>query len=284
MMMKVNGKTKVYGIIGDPVEHSLSPLMQNAAFEALNLNCVYVPFAVVPSNLEAAVKGLFALGVGGFNVTIPHKTAIIPFLDQISGDAELCGAVNTVNCENGRLVGYNTDGIGFIRSLKEDLAFEPQGSRVLLIGAGGAARGALASLCGAGTASIIVANRTRERGDTLIETFCSRFPQLRFESIPLEDLNKNLIRADLVVNTTSVGMGKTSFEALELGAIKDGAAVYDMVYSPPETPLLAAARARNLRCANGLGMLAAQGEAAFKIWTGVDSPLGLMKRELASMF
>ncbi len=284
--MKLTGKTKVLGIIGHPVEHSLSPVMHNAAITALGLDYVYVPFPVEPENLSAALHGLRALGIRGFNVTIPHKSSVIPLLDKISPEAELCGAVNTVSREKDLLVGYNTDGIGLLKSLKEDLGFEPSGATVLILGAGGAARGALASLCKAGVSRMIIANRTRERGDALLGKFRDKFTNVAFSlsSLEMEQLEENLKTADILVNTTSVGMNGTSFEKLDLALMGSHAMVYDMVYSPPETPLLAAARRKGLACANGIGMLAAQGEASFLIWTGEESPAGLMKKRLLDEF
>jgi shikimate dehydrogenase len=169
--MKVSGKTKVLGIIGRPVEHSLSPVMHNSAIAALGLDYVYVPFHVETENIGKAVNGLRALGVKGFNVTIPHKTAVMPFLDKISAEAELSGALNTVSLENNILAGYNTDGSGLLKSLREDLGFDASGASVLLLGAGGAARGVLAALCTAGVSRAIIANRTETRGRDLMESF-----------------------------------------------------------------------------------------------------------------
>jgi shikimate dehydrogenase len=281
--MNITGKTKILGIIGHPVAHSLSPLMQNAALAALGLDYVYVPFPVEPQNLAEAVNGLRALGVHGFNVTIPHKTAIIPLLDRVSAEAELSGAVNTVRRENGLFVGYNTDGTGFIQSLKDDLGFNPDGATVLILGAGGAARGGVAALCRAGVARIIVANRTKEKGEALIGSFSGQFAHIKFAlcSLEAEALARYLRDINLIVNTTSVGMNGSSFDGLDLDALAPDSRVYDMVYSPPETPLLVAARGRNLTCANGLGMLASQGEAAFSLWTGMEPPGGLMKLKLS---
>jgi shikimate dehydrogenase len=282
MNMKITGKTKVLGIIGHPVEHSLSPLMQNAALAALGLDYIYVPFPVEPRNLALAVQGLFSLGIRGFNVTLPHKAAIIPLLDRIAPEADLSGAVNTVCREEGRFVGYNTDGAGLLKSLGDDLSFSPAGASVLILGAGGAARGAVAALCRAGVARIFVANRTKENGAALVDTFRGKFADVQFflASLEREELAECLKGADLLVNTTSVGMNGSSLPGLDLQLLSSGAKVYDMVYSPPETPLLVAARLHNLSCANGLGMLAAQGEAAFSLWTGMESPRGLMKRKL----
>ena len=284
MTMNLTGTTKVLGIIGHPVEHSLSPLMQNAALRELGLDYVYVPFPVEPGSLREAIQGMRALGIRGFNVTIPHKSAIIPFLDKISPEAILCGAVNTVCREEDLLVGYNTDGTGFLTSLGEDLGFQPAGSTVLILGAGGAARGALAALCAAGVSCVVVANRTRERGEAIVEKFRDTFDAVTFHlcSLDMVHLEPFLQTADLLVNTTSVGMNGTSFDGIDLSLMKTGAVVYDMVYSPAETPLLASARSMGIPCANGTGMLAAQGEAAFYLWTCLEPPRGLMKKTLLS--
>ncbi len=282
MKMNINGKTKILGIIGRPVEHSLSPVMHNAAIMSLGLDYAYVPFHVEPDNLGAAVNGLRALGVKGFNVTIPHKTAVMSFLDKISPEAELSGAVNTVSVENNLLTGFNTDGAGLLKSLREDLNFDPSGASVLILGAGGAARGALAALCMAGVSRVVIANRTESRGLDLMGSFRDRFTRINFGMSSMEpgQLEVNLKTVDLLLNTTSVGMSGTAFNGINLAAINPGSVVYDMVYSPPETPLLAAAAEIGIKCANGIGMLAAQGEAAFTIWTGLKPPDGFMKNVL----
>ena len=248
----------------------------------LGLDYVYVPFPVEPDFLGAAVEGLRRLGVWGCNVTIPHKTAVIPFLDRITREAELAGAVNTVYRDGTLLVGHNTDGIGFLASLRQDLNRDPAGATVLLLGAGGAARGALAVLAASGVARIIIANRTLERGRALVERFGALFDSVRFDisSLEAEELSRCLRCADILVNTTSVGMDGTTFDGLSLAEMRPDGAVYDMVYVPAETPLLTAARERGLACANGAGMLAGQGEAAFALWTGQDAPRNVMKRKL----
>jgi shikimate dehydrogenase len=280
--MEIRGKTRVLGIIGWPVGHSLSPPMQNAAIDALGLDYVYVPFPVAPEFLGAAVEGLRRLGVWGCNVTIPHKTAVIPFLDRITREAELAGAVNTVYRDGTLLVGHNTDGIGFLASLRQDLNRDPAGATVLLLGAGGAARGALAVLAASGAARVIIANRTLERGRALVDRFGALFGSVRFDVSSLEagELSRCLRCADILVNTTSVGMDGTTFDGLSLGEMRPDGAVYDMVYVPAEPPLLTAAREHGLACANGAGMLAGQGEAAFALWTGHDAPRNVMKRKL----
>lgn len=280
--MIISGKTRVLGIIGSPVGHSLSPVMQNAAIAELGIDFVYVPFPVESDYLGEAVNGLRRLGVWGFNVTIPHKSSIIPFLDRISAEAGLCGAVNTVCREGDHYVGYNTDGIGFLASARDELGFEPAGASVVVLGAGGAARGAIAALAAAGVAQVVIANRTRERGVSLVDDFQAAFPSVRFvvSSLAVETLERYFHGADLLVNTTSVGMNGTQFEALPIAALRSSAKVYDMVYVPAETPLLSSAKEQGLVCANGIGMLASQGEAAFSIWTGRVAPRGLMRQKL----
>lgn len=282
--MAITGKTTVAGIIGWPVSHSLSPVMHNAACRELSLDWVYVPFPVSPEALEEGVAGLRALGVAGFSVTIPHKVAILPLLDRIAPEAELIGAVNTVALRDGVATGYNTDGIGLLAALSSKLGFTSQGSSVLVLGAGGAARSAVASLGLAGAARVEVANRSADTAARLVGLLEGRLPQTAFASKPLERLCDAgyLAGFDLVVNTTSVGMAGDSFPGLDLSALKPGACVYDMVYAPALTPLLAEAGALGIPCANGVGMLVAQGEAAFAIWTGVPAPQGCMERALAA--
>lgn len=283
--MDITGKTSVLGIIGRPVAHSLSPLMQNAALEAMGLDWIYVPFAVREEDLPRAVMGLKTLGVIGFNVTIPHKTAIIPLLDRITPEAALMGAVNTVKREGDELVGYNTDGAGFIKSLREDLGFDPAGRRILVLGAGGAARAAVASLSKAGAAVVAIANRSHGRGEKLAGEFSAVFSGTQFaaKSLDISLFNSEVQNFDLLVNTTSVGMGESAFDGLDISRMKQTASVYDMVYAPWETPLLAQARKAGLSCANGIGMLVAQGECALSIWSGMEPPTGVMRRRILTV-
>jgi len=284
-MAPVTGRTTVAGIIGFPVTHSLSPVMHNAAFAALGLDWIYVPFQVPRERLAQGVAGLAALGIAGFNVTIPHKVAIIPLLDRISPEAELVGAVNVVALQDGALVGYNTDGIGLVVSLQREFGFTPAGRSVLVLGAGGAARGAVAALGSAGAARICLANRSAAPARELVASLAPRLPGLQLEADSLARLEEPafLCSFDLIVNTTSVGMGGDSFAGLALSAQKPGLLVYDMVYAPPVTPLLAQARGFGMRAANGIGMLVAQGEAAFTIWTGYAPPDGCMAGALGAL-
>ena len=274
----VQGKTRVICIIGDPIRHSLSPVMQNAAFAAGHLDYVYVPFAVTPENLGRAVVGLKALGVCGFNVTIPHKTAIIPFLDRLDESAEAAGAVNTVQLAGDSLVGYNTDGDGLVDSLLTDLGFSPGEKQILVVGAGGAARGAIAALCRAGAKRILIYNRSIENALAVIQEMNIRYPETRIEVVRQERVSReNLGATCLLLNTTSLGMNGERIEGINLSELTAGAMVYDMVYSRTGTALVKEAAAIGLRSANGLGMLVAQGERAFEIWTGQRPPEGVMR-------
>ncbi len=283
-MISLSGKSKVYGILGDPVAHSLSPLMQNHAFQEQKIESVYVPFHVLPGNLSAAVRGLRALNVAGVNVTIPHKETILPLLDKIDPSAKIIGAVNTVVNNSGVLTGYNTDATGFIRSVRYELSFQPEGREILLLGAGGACRAVAVGLAAAGVKSIIIVNRHRGRAEKIINDLAPHFPSVQLSAV---DYNDNsyldvVSRADLLVNTTSVGLSGEEINFLPLEHIKGSALIYDMIYSLSETPLIKSARSLGLSCADGLGMLAAQGEDAFFLWTGVKLPAGFMRQFLVS--
>ncbi len=277
----ISGTTGILGICGHPVGHSLSPAMQNEALKACGLNCVYVPFDVPPEHIGQAVQALRALGILGVNVTVPHKTAVMPFLDQLDRSARLAGAVNVIANQQGVLTGYNTDGAGLVRSLKEDLNVIVSGKRIMIIGAGGAARGAVAALCDAGCRRISISNRSRERADLLAEMITVTWPGVDGAVVTPDHFSQELASADLLINTTTLGMRGEAVPGLNLSDLPLSAAVYDMVYAPSRTPLLQEAESRGIAWANGLGMLAAQGELAFEIWTGCQAPAGLMKSVLA---
>ncbi len=255
--------------------------MQNAAFSAGNLDFVYVPFGVRPENLGEAVNGLRALGIAGFNVTIPHKTAIIPFLDRLEESAVAAGAVNVVQVCGSLLVGHNTDGDGLVDALLTDLDFVPGTGQIVVLGAGGAARGAVAALCRSGARQIALVNRSREHAERLCTDMQERFPGTVFSLIFPERIDQELLASTaLLLNTTSVGMKGERFERLDLSALASSAKVYDMVYGASATPLVSDACRLGLGAVNGFGMLVAQGERAFEIWTGVKPPLGIMRRAL----
>jgi shikimate dehydrogenase len=281
MSVDITGATKVYGIIGYPVKHSLSPVMQNAAIKASSIDGVYVPFEVKPDQLEIAIRGLRATGVSGWNVTIPHKTSIMPFLDQLSDTAEQAGAVNVVEACGEKLIGHNTDGDGLICSLKNDLGCCVEGGSIVVIGAGGAARGAVAALCRAKAAEIIIVNRTASSAESLLGDIAGYYPTVMLSAVaPDNNISCTIKNADLVVNATSVGMYGEEFKWLDLALLKKTAKVYDMIYAPQVTPLIASAKREGIAAANGFGMLVGQGELAFKIWTGAMPAEGVMRSAL----
>ncbi len=282
--MLLSGKTKVYGIFGDPIAHSLSPAMQNHAFRHYEIDAAYVPFHVLPEDLESAVDSIRVLGIAGVNVTVPHKEKIIPFLDQIDPATQLIGAVNTVVNNDGVLTGYNTDASGFMRSLRVSMEFDPLGKKIVILGAGGACRAVSVALAFAGVHSVVIANRHPERAENLVRGLQPHFQDVRLTATGYEQQNyfTALAEADLVVNATSVGLHGESLSFLPLEDIKGSAFIYDMIYSLSKTTLIKKAHEMNLRSDDGLSMLAAQGEDAFALWTGVQPAPGFMRDFLIS--
>ena len=257
-------------MIGDPVRHSLSPAIHNAAFRALGLDWVYVAFPVVAGDAAGAIRAVRTLGIDGLNVTMPHKHDVVPELDHLSATAATLQAVNTVHRLGDALHGENTDGAGFLDALRYDEGFDPCDRRVAVLGAGGAARAVVLALAGQGTADIAVVNRTAARA----EQAAALAPGLARPGG--ED---DVADADLVVNATSIGMaGTADAEALPLDPrrLRPGQVVVDLVYHPLRTPLLAAARERGAVPVTGLGMLIHQAAHAFRLWTGEDPPLEVM--------
>ncbi|WP_409301808.1 shikimate dehydrogenase [Peribacillus sp. SCS-155] len=267
---------KVYGVIGDPISHSVSPDIHNDAFSRYNLNSFYHHFHVTPTKLEDAVKGMKAIGVRGFNVTIPHKTAIIPHLDEVDETARAIGAVNTVVNRNGRFVGYNTDGFGYLLALKEEYNQSLDDKRILLIGAGGAARGIYCTLVKEGIANVDIANRTVEKAKELVND-CPYENHTRVFSI--HEAETNLNQYDILINTTPEGMSPhTERMPLQLHKLKNDAFVSDIIYNPLKTKLLEAAEQKQAMIQNGLGMFAFQAALAFEIWTGIFPEVERMKQ------
>jgi shikimate dehydrogenase len=278
LSLSINGQTKLVGLIGYPVEHSLSPAMHNSAFAALNLNWCYVPSPVPPERLGEAIVGLRALGFVGANVTVPHKQAVMCFLDEVTPETQAIGAVNTIVVREGRSIGYNTDWQGFLTALSEG-GFDPQGKRAVVLGAGGAARAVVYALAHDGV-QVTVLNRTPSRAQALIRNFSSLFPSTFLFALPLtlQTLEEQTANAHLLVNTTSVGMwpevGRSPWpEAL---SFPSHLTVFDLVYNPGETRFLWQARAAGAKSIGGLGMLVHQGAAAFELWTGEKAPVGAM--------
>jgi shikimate dehydrogenase len=281
MAGKITGRTKVVGVIGDPVEHSRSPQMHNAAFDALGLDYVYVPFHVPRGKLGEAIEGLKVLGVVGVNVTIPHKQRALELADRRSEEAELIGAANTLIFREGEVFADNTDGRGFIRAL-QTAGIDPSGcEKALVLGAGGTSRAVCVALAREGVAEITVANRTVERAERLAE-FISKELGIEIKAIPLEEerLREEIVSSDLLVNTTSVGMKPDDPMLVSPDWLHPRLSVYDVIYTPPETKLIAAAREMGLRCAGGVDMLVFQGAISFEEWTGITPPTDLMKTVL----
>jgi shikimate dehydrogenase len=276
--VKVFGNTQIFGIMGHPVEHSLSPFMHNAAFEALGIHAVYVPFMVKPEDLGKATLALRALTVSGVNVTVPHKGAIIEFLDELDPSAKQTGAVNTIVQKAGKLWGYNTDGPGFLLSLHKDGHFDPAGKKVVILGAGGAASAVAMALAGAGVRRLVIANRNKTRAEILAKRVQRNFDR---ETLPVA-LDESralywLIReSDLLVNATSVGLkGVSERLTINPNSLHPKLFVFDLIYR--ETALLKMAKRRGLKHLDGLGMLVSQGARSFEIFTGKRAPFRVMK-------
>jgi shikimate dehydrogenase len=280
-MPSFHGQTTLYGIFGYPIGHSLSPLMHNTAFAHHGLDAVYLPFAVHPAHLEIAVKSIAALPIHGVNVTIPHKQAVMPWLDDVSPEARLIGAVNTIHLRDGRLHGYNTDGIGFLRALEEE-GSQVDDRTVMLLGAGGAARAIAVQLCLSGVRHLYLTNRTPTRAEELAAFLKQNIPHTDISVISMGEsaLATYLLHTDIVVNATSIGMHPHDPMILPSTALGPRHLVCDIVYRPLHTPLLRAAQRQGARTMDGLGMLLHQGAKAFEIWTGYAFPLPLIRTRL----
>ncbi len=276
----ITGKTKVCAIIGDPVAHSLSPLIQNAAFRAGSLDYVYVAFRVKKEELKDVVGGFKALNIAGFGVTIPHKVAIIPYLDALDPLAKAIGSVNTVVNNNGILTGYNTDAPGFLEPLTTR-GIELEGKNVVMLGAGGAAR-AVSFILVNGGANLTVINRTLPRAEELAEGIKNSLKKdVLASSMSYENLKRATGQADILINTTSVGMfPNVDGTPVPAELLHKRHIVYDIIYNPAETRLLREAKEKGAKTLNGAEMLAWQGALAFEKWTGYKAPVDIMLREL----
>jgi shikimate dehydrogenase len=272
----LDSHTTLYGVFGDPVRHSRSPLMMNRAFQEMSINAAYAAFHVKPDRLGNAIAGIRALGFRGVNVTIPHKVEVMQHLDAIDEGARIIGAVNTIVNENGKLTGYNTDGIGYVRSLREETGIELEGMRVLLLGAGGAARGVAYALAKSGVKRIEIANRTTDRA---IELASAIGEYTDTESIGLEHLADRMGSVDLIVNTTSAGMHPNIAELpMNAELIEPEHIVSDLIYNPRITRFLKEAEARGAKIHGGLGMFIYQGAYALEYWTGDAAPTAAMRQ------
>jgi len=274
----LSGHTQIVGVIGWPIEHSVSPPMHNAAFGALGMDWCYVPFPVHPANLKEAIAGVRALGLRGINVTVPHKKGVVALVDELTPAARAVGAVNTVISRGEVLVGHNTDVGGFLRALRE-AGFEPEGCSALILGAGGAARAVAYALAGVG-AQVVILNRNLGRAQALAVAFAGVSETARLRAGPLNEksVGQEMERASLVVNATPLGMwpqvGTTPWPD-EL-PFPSHARLFDLVYNPRETRLMRRARLEGARAVGGLRMLVHQGAEAFALWTGREPPVETM--------
>jgi shikimate dehydrogenase len=273
--------TKFVGLIGYKLKHSISPQFQQVAFDYLGLDIRYEVWETAKDELANVVEGIRQPSKLGANVTIPYKEAVLPFLDKVDQLARRIGAVNTIVKKDGKLVGYNTDANGFIRALEEDGGFVPKGKRAVLIGAGGAARAAGFALVGAGVKSLVILNRTQDRGEAL--AWDLKISDTKVIALRWKDGRTltALAECDLLVNCTSVGLKDSASEGrspLGIGLIPKRALVYDVVYNPIETPLITAAKRAGARTLGGLPMLVYQGAASFELWTGKSAPIDIMMR------
>jgi shikimate dehydrogenase len=266
---RIRGHTHLAGVIGWPVDGSLSPVIHNAAFEALGLDWAYVPLAVPPGRVPEAIAGLRALGFAGANVTMPHKTEVARVVDGLTEDARLLDAVNTITIGADVIEGANTDAPGFERFLRLDAGFDPRGRSALLFGAGGAARACALALGRAGLAELVVAVREPERGVALTRLFRELPTGLRV--VPIADAASD--RADLVVNATPLGGAGESVPHPPLGP---DIVVVDLLYRPALTPLLVSAREAGAAAFGGLGLLLHQAALSFELWTGQEPPMPVM--------
>ncbi len=281
MYLNEAAKTRTVGLLGHPVQHSYSPIMQNAAFEYLNLDYIYLPFDVDPENLGTAVKGIKALGFIGVNVTVPYKNDVIKYLDWVSEDADSIGSVNTIHNCNGCLNGYTTDGEGFMKSLIDEWQ-NPSGCNAVIAGAGGSARATAYALLKSG-ANVRIINRTKERAVNLARSLKKLDSKWSLEVVDYDydDMQKAIGMADLLVNCTSAGMyPNVNSSPFPLELLHKEMFVYDQVYNPFETKLLNKAKEVCIGASNGLMMLVYQGAASFKIWTGKEAPAQIMRSEI----
>lgn len=272
--MDITGKTSVYCIIGDPVEHSFSPPMQNTAFRSLGIDAVYVPFQVKKDDLPSAINSLRALGIRGANVTVPHKSDVIPLLDEVDGEAAFIGAVNTIVNKDGHLIGYNTDGRGFMESLKE-AGIVVTGKRVLVLGAGGASRAVSFYVARSG-GRVYIHNRTKSRAMALRDDLLKENLNVEVVDSPADPIDP-----EIIINTTSLGLSANDPLPIPSDLLRPEQTLCDLIYW--DTPLILDARKKGLKTLNGLGMLLWQGVLAFKLWTAMEPPVDLMREKLTEM-
>ncbi len=277
--MKINGKTRICAIIGDPVEHSLSPIMHNAAFEEIGLNLVYTAFKVNARNLKTAILGAKSLDILGLNITMPHKNTVIKYLDELDPVAQAINAVNTVVNQQGKLIGYNTDGSGIMKALKENRVY-PLDKKLVLLGAGGAAK-AIAYQVSQEVKELVILNRTLEKAKTLAEMLKNSKIKIKSQTLSLNTLKKELSNADILINATSVGMNPDiNRSPVPSEYLHSDLSVMDIIYNPIKTKLIEDAETVGAKIVSGIDMLIYQGAVSFEIWTSSPAPIDIMKNAI----
>lgn len=267
---------QLFGVIGDPIEHSMSPIMHEAALDHTGIEADYHAFRVLPDQLQGAVEGIRALGIRGVNVTIPHKVNVMKYLDDIDPLAKRIGAVNTIVNDNGVLTGFNTDGAGYLEGLRPLLEMPLTEMRALIIGAGGAARAVAITLASKEIKELYIANRTETKAGELAKA-CK--PLAATRSLTLSLAQARLMEFDLVINTTSVGMAPNVDNLpISLEMLGRHTIVTDLIYNPTETRFLKMARQKGAKTQNGLNMFVLQGGLAFEKWTGKSAPRDIMRK------
>ena len=269
--MKINGNTKLACLIGHPVSHSFSPYIHNFLASEYGVDLKYTCFDVDPSKVKEALEGIKALGIIGSNVTIPHKIEVMPYLDEIHKNAEIIGAVNTIKNKEGKLIGYNTDGIGFVKSVLNE-GHVLKGKHVMVLGAGGASRAIVVELAAHGVGKISICNNTLQKAEILAEKVRTNFPNVEVETMPLQVTTKDLEGVQFLINTTPLGMSSRK----DLSPIDEtivppiDLVVCDIVYTPHDTKLLKWATGHKLQVVHGIGMLINQAISSFEIWNGLE--------------
>lgn len=278
-------RQELVGVFGFPVDENPTVVMMDAAFQSLGLPWRYLTLKVAPADLAAGIQGIRAMGFRGLNLTIPHKVEVLKYLDEVKPDAKIMGAVNTIYREGNRLIGANTDGKGFLRSLRDDAHMDPAGKKFMVLGAGGAARSICVELALAGATEIEIVNRTAARARELVDLL----GQNTKARVAFREWNSKVSipeNFDGLVNATSIGLYPNIEElpSLNFETIRPGMVVCDVIPNPPRTRFLKEVEARGAVTLDGLGMLVNQGAIAFKLWTGVDAPVDVMKQALLAEF
>jgi len=285
MKTATNYREELVGVFGFPVDENPTVVMMEAAFRSLGLHWRYLTLKVSPTDLAAGIQGIRAMGFRGLNLTIPHKVEVLQYLDEVNADARIMGAVNTIYRDGDRLIGANTDGKGFLKALRDDAHMDPAGRKFMILGAGGAARSISVELALAGAAEIEIVNRNEARARELVELL-GRQTKARAVYHPWSGEMDVPEKIDGLVNATSIGLYPNIEELplLNFETIRSGMVVCDVIPNPPRTGLVKEAEARGAVTLDGLGMLVYQGAIAFKLWTGMDAPIEVMKQSLVLEF